>query len=153
MVFSFDYSPTTVSALQSSNQLAESASSPRLVWMKIVFWKYKWIISSSVFSSVVDVLAADKKRKGRPTKPDRPSATEKKFPCEFCQKRYGTKQSLQVNDTMMKWNDLSRICISGSCFYEAQSREEGTARPFDGNLRFHCLRLLYWFYKLTFDAQ
>ena len=101
MVFSFDYSPTTVSALQSSNQLGESASSPRLVWMKIVFWKYKWIISSSVFSSVVDVLAADKKRKGRPTKPDRPSATEKKFPCEFCQKRYGTKQSLQV-----KWYNV-----------------------------------------------
>ena len=35
-------------------------------------------------------------RKGRPPKPDRPSASEKKFPCEFCEKRYGTKQSLQV---------------------------------------------------------
>ena len=50
----------------------------------------------SVHSSVVEVLAADKRRKGRPTKPDRPLASEKKFPCEFCEKRYGTKQSLQV---------------------------------------------------------
>ena len=50
----------------------------------------------SVHSSVVEVLAADQRRKGRPTRPDRPSASEKKFPCEFCQKRYGTKQSLQV---------------------------------------------------------
>ena len=50
----------------------------------------------SVHSSVVEVLAADKRRKGRPTKPDHPLASEKKFPCEFCEKRYGTKQSLQV---------------------------------------------------------
>ena len=55
----------------------------------------------SIQSSAVEVLAADQKRKGRPTKPDRPSATEKKFPCEFCQKRYGTKQSLQV-----KWYNI-----------------------------------------------
>ena len=50
---------------------------------------------SSLQSSVVEVLA-DQKRKGRPPKPDRPSASEKKFPCVFCEKRYGTKQSLQV---------------------------------------------------------
>ena len=53
---------------------------------------------SSLQSSVVEVLAdqSTQRRKGRPIKPDRPSATEKKFPCAFCQKRYGTKQSLQV---------------------------------------------------------
>ena len=77
-----------VSTLQSSNQ---SALYP-------VF---------SVHSSIVEVLAADQRRKGRPTKPDRPLASEKKFPCEFCEKRYGTKQSLQVK--------LNKIVLNGLC--------------------------------------
>ena len=47
-------------------------------------------------SAVAQKTDADHRRKGRPPKPDRPSASEKKFPCDFCQKRYGTKQSLQV---------------------------------------------------------
>ena len=52
-------------------------------------------------SLVVDVLSdqAPSRRKGRPPKPDRPSASNriaKMFPCTFCPKSYGTKQSLQV---------------------------------------------------------
>ena len=98
-VFSIDYQATAVSSLQSCHQLTESrVSNQRLVWIKLkVFWIHHYIFSSvsSLQSSVVEVLA-DQKRKGRPPKPDRPSASERKFPCVFCEKRYGTKQSLQV---------------------------------------------------------
>ena len=100
-VFSIDYQTTAVSSLQSCDQLTESqVSNQRLVSMKLQCFEcslnhFFFSSVSSLQSSVVEVLA-DQKRKGRPPKPDRPSASEKKFPCVFCEKRYGTKQSLQV---------------------------------------------------------
>ena len=146
-VFSIDYQTTAISSLQSCDQLTESrVSNQRLVWLKLWLKLFECSLNhfffssvSSLQSSVVEVLA-DQKRKGRPPKPDRPSASEKKFPCVFCEKRYGTKQSLQVKITIYnRWISLCSICISGSCFYKAPSREESTARPSNGNVRFYCL--------------
>ena len=106
----------------------------------------------SVHSSVVEVLAADKRRKGRPTKPDRPSASENKFPCEFCEKRYGTKQSLQVKLNKIVLNGLCSICLSGSCFYKAPSWEESPAKPSNGNL-WLILSIIVWFIlEIDIDA-
>ena len=96
----------------------------------------------------MEVLAADQRRKGRPTKPDRPSASEKQFPCEFCEKRYGTKQSLQVK--LNKMDEMVYVVFVYQVHVSTKHRAEKKDQQWDPQTLFENLYCIKIGYILTF---